>query len=136
MQRLRTQRGQVLIILLGALLLGGSGIVVGTLSTGHDIDELKSRVKHAVADPQRAREVRALLDDWEHQGKAYWKAVDKDHKTILTALERHDGKAEDFEPTLADIGAREAASFGQFLELRSSLKARLTPQEWQLVFAP
>lgn len=130
----KMQTGQVLIILLGALFFGGSTAVVGTLGTGHSIDELKSRFGRAVKEPDRARAVRELLDRWEKEGKEYFKVSAESHKAVIKMVHRHDATRADFEAVTSQIDARDARNIDRFLDFRASIKQQVSREDWQAVF--
>ena len=132
--RRKKQTGQVLIILLGVMLFGGSAVVVGTLGTGHSIDELKSRFGHAVKDPERARAVRELLGRWEKEGKEYEKATAESHKAIIQLVHRHDATLADFRAINSAVDARDARNIDRFLDFRASIKQQVRREEWQAAF--
>jgi hypothetical protein len=134
MMRGKTQSGQVLIIILGTLLFGGSAAVVGTLGTGESIHELKSKFGHAVKDPKRARAVNDLLERWEKEGKAYDEATARSHAAIIKLAHRHDATRADFQAVNSEVDARDARAVDRFVDTRASIKQQVTSQEWQTVF--
>ena len=131
----KRQTGQVLIILLGVMFFGGSAAVVGTLGTGHNIDELKSLFGRAVKDPDRARAVRELLDRWEKEGKEYFKATAESHKAIIELVHRRDATLADFRAINSEVDARDARNIDRFLDFRASIKQQVRSEEWQAAFS-
>ena len=115
-------------------MLGGSAVAVGTLGTGESIDTIKSKVKRAVKDKDRTRAVHELLDQWQAEGKDYHKATAASRKKVIELVKRHDATRADFEALNADLDARDAKTIEEFLNMRASIKQRMTSEEWQAVF--
>jgi hypothetical protein len=128
------QKGQVLIILLGAMFLGGSAATIRTMATGKSIDTLESDVKRAVKDPVRAQAVLKILEQWKTEGTAFWKAQESHQEAIHTLIARHDATREEFATLEASIGSVDARYTEEFMSIRASIRENMTPQEWQAVF--
>ena len=65
----RNQSGQVLIILLGSLLMGGAGASAALLLTGKTASEIRKDALSMVEDPERRDEIKAVLGRWEKEAK-------------------------------------------------------------------
>jgi predicted nucleic acid-binding Zn-ribbon protein len=134
MTRRKVQSGQILIILLGSLFFGGSAIVVGTLGTGHSLEELKSRITHVVKDAERERTLKGALDGWEKAGKEYEKATAESQKDIVKLAHRRDATRAEFQAAYGEIDARDARFLERFVGIRESIKKQVTSEEWQAIF--
>lgn len=134
MKRGKTQSGQVLIIILATLLLGGSAALVGTLGTGESVEELKSRIAHVVKDADRERALKGVLEGWEKEGKEYEKATAGSQKAIVGLAHRHDATRAEFLAVYREIDARDAMFLEKFASIRESIKKQVTSEEWQAVF--
>jgi len=134
MTRSKMQSGQILIILLASLFFGGSAILVGTLGTGHSLEELKSRITHVVKDADRERALKGVLDGWEKAGKEYEKATAGSQKSIVGLAHRHDATRAEFQAVYREIDARDARNIDRFVAIRESIKKQMTREEWQAVF--
>ena len=134
MTRGKTQSGQVLIIILATLFFGGSAALVGTLGTGHSLEELKSRITHVVKGADRERALKGVLDGWEKEGKDYEKATAGSQKAIVKLAHRHDATRAEFHAVYRDIDARDARFLERFMGIRESVKKQVTSEEWQAIF--
>lgn len=132
--RRTAQKGQVLIILLGALFLGGSAATIQTMATGKSIDTLESDVKRVVKDPGRAQEVLKILEQWKTDGTVFWKAQDYHQEALHALVARHDATREEFAALEASIDSVDARYTEAFMNIRASIHENMTRQEWQAVF--
>ena len=67
---MKKQRGQLLIIYLTTLFIGGSSVALGVLATGQSIKQIEKNVKTHVLDPSKQQQSLALLKQWKDEGKA------------------------------------------------------------------
>jgi hypothetical protein len=132
--RRSAQKGQVLIILLGAMFLGGSAATIQTMATGKSIDTLESDVKRVVKDPGRAQAAVKILEQWKTEGTAFWKAQESHQEAIHGLIERHDATREEFATLRASVGSVDARYTELFMNIRASIRENMTPQEWKAVF--
>jgi hypothetical protein len=128
------QSGQILIIILATLFFGGSAALVGTLGTGHSLEELKSRIEHVVKDPDRERALKGVLDGWEKEGKDYEKATTGSQGAIIKLAHRHDATRKEFQAVYGEIDARDARFLEKFVGIRESIRKQVTGEEWQAIF--
>jgi hypothetical protein len=128
------QKGQVLIILLGALFLGGSAATIQTMATGKSIDTLESDVKRVVKDPGRAQAVLKILEQWKTEGTVFWKAQESHQEAIHALIARHDATREEFAKLEVSIASVDARYTEEFMNIRASIHENMTRQEWQAVF--
>lgn len=132
--RRSAQKGQVLVILLGTMFLGGSVATIQTMATGKSIDTLQSDVKRVVKDPGRAKGVLKILEQWKAEGTAFWKAQESHQEAIRALFERHDATREEFETLRTSIGSVDAQYTEKFMNIRASIHENMTREEWQAVF--
>jgi Glu-tRNA(Gln) amidotransferase subunit E-like FAD-binding protein len=128
------QKGQVLIILLGALFLGGSAATIQTMATGKSIETLESDVKRIVKDPDRAQAVLKILEQWKAEGTAFWKAQENHQEALHALIARHDATREAFAKLEVSIASVDARYTEEFMNIRASIRENMTRQEWQAVF--
>ena len=126
----------MLIILIGALFFGGSAAVIGSLGTGHSIEELQSRMTRVVKDPGRAEAAHRALEQWKEEGKAYGKASTGSRQAMLKLAHRHDGTRAEAQAIHREIDARDAQTIERFIAVREALKEHLSGDEWAAVFSP
>lgn len=134
--RRSSSRGQVLIILIGVLFLGGGGLMAGLFAYGASIKELKSRVKHVVVDEARARAAMEQLAAYEKQMDRVQKHASGAQKEVLALFKRQDARSEEFAAAFARVDAATAGVDVEFLAVRHELKTHLRPEEWAKIFGP
>jgi hypothetical protein len=125
----------MLIILIGALLFGGSAAVLGSFGTGHTIDELQARVKRVVKEPDRAQAAHRVLEQWKAESKIYEKATAQSHESILKLARRHDATRAEVDAANRATDATDAQAIERYVAVRQALKEHLNSDEWAAVFS-
>jgi hypothetical protein len=131
----RKQTGQVLIVLLGTLLMGGSGLAAGLFLTGKTAKEIRKQALTIVADELRRDEIKAVLNNWEREVKQLDKARQQRIDGLAALLQRHDVEPQDFEPVLGNFDKAEAEAFSTTLAMRFALREQLTAEQWRELFS-
>ena len=107
----RKQSGQVLMILLGSLLMGGSGLTAGLLLTGKSASEMRKDTLKIVEDEIRRDKVKAILKSWEGGVKRMDKTRNKNIVELVALLRRHDATPADFDSVFAVFDETAAQGF-------------------------
>lgn len=131
----RRQSGQVLIVLFGSLLMGGSGLAAGFLLTGRTSSEIRKHALTIVEDDNRANKIKAVLKQWDREVKGIEKTRNKHIDDLVTALRRHDASPANFDPLFAAFDDLESHAFDTSLDMRFALREQLSPEEWRELFA-
>ena len=129
-----TQRGQILIIVLGAILLGGAVMAAGVFGTGRSLDDLDKAVKKDIADDTRRDAARKVIDQWSTDVKAFLKESGNRQKTVMKLMRRHDATRPNFEAIVAEQELAGAAIDQRAIEHRFALKEQLSREEWANIF--
>jgi hypothetical protein len=130
----RKQTGQVLIVLFGTLLMGGSGLAAGLFLTGKTSKEIRKEALRIVADEHRRDEIKTVLKNWEHEVKQLDKTRQQRVDGLVALIERHEVEPVDFEPVFADFDKAEAEAFATTLAMRFTLREQLTAEQWREIF--
>ncbi len=131
----RFQRGQILIIYLTSLFVGGSSLALGVLSTGKSLDELVESVEAHVATADRQQTVLKLLDRWQTEGEQQQEAYRDRRERLLELIEDHAASRAQFDDEIDRLLAMDAANTKRLLDIQDSLRKDLNEAEWKLVFA-
>ena len=134
MMTLRTERGQVLILLAGWLFFGGSA---STALVVYDrpASETKNAIKRVIADDGRKDAILSDIGRWESGQKKQDKEVNANREQLLGTLQRKDAQRSELEPAMAKLDAAFAGMDRDFLDLRFRVKERVTSAEWAEIVA-
>jgi hypothetical protein len=135
MNTIRKQQGQVLVILVGALFLGGAGLAAGVMASGDSLKTMKKSIKSLQLDD--AREDRALdvLKRWKKAAKPVHKAHSKTSDQILKLLKNQHTTADDLAAIFSSQADHTNSAEVQVVAFRDELRAILSQSEWDRVFA-
>jgi hypothetical protein len=134
MKSLRKQSGQLLIIYLTTLFVGGSTLTLGVLATGQPVKELEKNVKAHVVDKERQQQALLLLGQWQDEGKALKKEYQKQRDSLLELLKQHDADRLAFESAVDKILKMDQKTSTRMLDIQYGLRDTLTQEEWSKVF--
>lgn len=123
------QRGQILIILLGSMFLGGAASVT-TFVEGSSTKDVKKAIKKIVADETRKDEILTLIKQWDKQHKKTRKQVKKEQKALLKVLTSHDGSRDEMQHAADILNESIDSEDKVFLDLKYSMREKLTKEEW------
>lgn len=128
------QRGQVLILLLGGLFLGG-GIAAGLLTTGQPLKDIEKRAKALPLDEVREQRVLELMDAWKDVSKPAWKTRGEPADEIVRLVGERSATREQFLAEFDRLRAAMDAAHEQVLPIREQLRDTLSRDEWNALFA-
>jgi|GEM_PF-2109529 len=131
MRRISSQRGQILIILVGVLFLGGGAASVLTFVQGQSPKEMKEVVKKVVSDDKRRDAVLTVIEDWEKGKKEQEKEFKKGQEQLVEIMKRHDAKREEADRIAAKLDESIRDMDRSFLEMRFRAKEQVTKEEWE-----
>ncbi len=129
------QRGQILIIYLSTLFVGGSTIALGLLSTGKPLDDLVKNVKVRVSDNERQQQVLDLLEQWKDEGKEKQKVYREQREQLLDLVKDHAATRVQFDNQLEQLLAMDTAAAKRLLDIQYGLRENLTETEWNKILA-
>lgn len=129
MKPVRTQRGQVLILIAAWVFFTG-GAVSALVVYGDSGADTKKAIKRVITDRSRERELLSYIDYWENGQEGRDKKVIKDRDEVFEALSRKDGSRADVEPILKGMDTTFAEMDRDFIELRFRLKEHVSKEEW------
>jgi len=129
----KRQSGQLMLIILGTLFLGG-GTATGVFVSGKTIDSIRRDVKALRLDAHRQEEVFALLDRWTAIADSASDDLPEYASALMDLVGRHDATHADFQQVFERqrVAFREAE--GELLPLRDRLRATLSRDEWNRLF--
>jgi hypothetical protein len=128
-------RGQVLIILLGALWLGGAASMVGgVLLTGMGTDEIDEALESKVADPARRTAARAVLERWEKDAARFVEEIAKESAAMEKLFKAQDAERAAIEERTRRVDALADEAVRKVLDHRFELRELLTAAEWTDTF--
>jgi len=129
----KRQSGQLMLIVLGTLFLGG-GTATGVFVSGKTIDSIRRDVKAIRLDAHRQEEVIALLDHWVAIADSASDALPEYASALMDLVRRQDATRVDFQRVLERqrVAFREAE--GELLPLRDQLRTTLSRDEWNRLF--
>src|SRR5688500_3957271 len=130
----RNELGQFLIVLLGSLLMGGSGLTAGLLLTGKTVSEIRKDTLAMVEDTDRRDKIKAVLGRWEKDAKRLDTTRNKNIRRLIAQVQRHDAKPADFDPVFAAFDEIEAQGFDAALAMRFTLREQISAEEWRQLF--
>lgn len=126
--------GQVLILLAGALFLGGATVVTGAYLTGLDIKDLDKAVKRTVDDNGREKAARETIETWKKDGAAFEERFGKREESVLKLLKSGTTDRAAIDAILAEQDVDTDAILKRTLDHRFALRAELTTAEWIEIF--
>ena len=135
MKGLKKQSGQLLIIYLTTLFIGGSSVALGVLATGNSINDIEKGVKTHVLDTTRQKQSLALLEQWENKGKAQKKKYKKQRETLLSIIKEHDTDKAAFKRVINEILTMDKQTSKQLLDIQYNLRKNMTSKEWAKIFS-
>ena len=124
------QRGQILIILFGAMFLGGA-VSVTTFVEGSSTKDVKKTIKKVVVDETRKDELLTLIKQWDKQHKKTRKQVKKEQKALLKVLTNYDGSRDQMQHAADILNESIDDEDKVFLDLKYSMREKLTKEEWE-----
>lgn len=130
----RKQAGQVLIVLVGSLLMGGSGLAAGLFLTGKTSKQIRKDALTIVADEHRRSEIRTVLKSWEREVKQLDKMRQQRIDGLVALLDKHDAMREEFEPVFTGFDEAERQAFATALAMRFALREQLSAEQWRELF--
>lgn len=130
MRRISSRNGQVLIILLGALFLGGGAASVLVFVQGQSPRAIREAVKKVVSDDKRRDAALTILEDWEKGNKEQEKELKEERAELVKIMERHDAKREEADLVAAKLDQSMQAMARSFLDMRFGVRDQLTKEEW------
>jgi ParB-like chromosome segregation protein Spo0J len=131
LRRISSQGGQVLIILLGALFLGGGAASVLVFVQGQSPKAIKEAVKKAVSDDKRRDSALTIIEDWEKGKQEQEEEFRRERAQLMKIMKRHDAKREEADLVAAKLDASILAMDRSFLDMRFDVKDQLTKAEWE-----
>lgn len=129
------QRGQVLIILVTTLFLGGSSLALGVAATGKNLKEIEKSIKLKVQDIEKQQQSLNLIKQWKKEGKVVVKQYNKRRVVLLKQLNRHDANRTDLETAARALLDLDHQASKRILDVQFSLRENMTKQEWENVFS-
>lgn len=127
------QRGQVMLIILGSLFLGG-GAVTGAFVAGKSIESLKKDARRLEIGETRRAEVLDLFDRWDAISGPAVNDFEDYGRALLDLVQQKQASPTDFDDLMESqrTSAREAED--RLLPLRDELRATLSREEWGQLF--
>lgn len=135
MKYMAGQRGQVLIILLGYLFLGGAATSITTFVKGNSPRDLVKRVETVVSDKMRQGDIVTLIDNWEKAHDTFQKQVKKEREVLLERLTSYSATKQDAMRAADKLNLYIDEDDQSFLDLRFKMKAQLSRDEWNKIWA-
>lgn len=129
MKESMTQRGQILIILLGSMFLGGAASVT-TFVAGSSTKDVKKAIKKVIADETRREDIVSLLTEWDKKKKKTRKQVEKEQKALLKVLTSYDGTRQTMQQAAEILNDSIDDEDRVFLDLKYSMREKFTKEEW------
>jgi len=129
MKESMTQRGQILIILLGSMFLGGAASVT-TFIAGSSTKDVKNAIKKVITDETRREDIVSLLTEWDKKKKKTRKQVEKEQKALLKVLTSYDGTRQTMQQAAEILNDSIDDEDRVFLDLKYSMREKFTKEEW------
>ena len=134
MNTLRKQRGQVLVILVGALFLGGAGMAAGVMASGDSLKQIEKSIKSLKLDDAREDQALDVLKRWKKAAKPVHKAHSKTSDELMDLLKDQYTSAEALAEVFTEQAERTASAEVQVVAFRDELRSILSEAEWNRVF--
>jgi len=135
MKQRRHQRGQVMLIILGSLFLGG-GAVTGAFATGQSLKSIRKEVRHLDIAASRRDGVLDLVDRWEAISGPAVEDFEDYGQALLALLRDQQASPSQFHDLMERQRQSARAAEERLLPLRDELRAALTRSEWDQLFHP
>ena len=129
------QRGQVLIIVFSSIFFGSAAVVVGSLVTGQSLETIMKNLKTIELQEPRRKRVESVLDRWQEHAKKFFEQRSKSRERLLDLLFRQEATEEDWRQEFALLSADSAEAEKMVLGAREELRATVTTDEWNRLFA-
>jgi len=133
MKSITKQKGQILIILLATMF--GGGTALSTYITGSSAKQVKKTFKEVIEDETRRNEIAAIVDDWNKINKKTIKGIRKEQKSLLKVVSNYGATKETALSALAQLNKSIDSQDKEFLDLRLTIKKKMTEDEWQKFWA-
>jgi hypothetical protein len=130
----RRQRGQILILLGGWLLFGGSASSV-LVVYDRPSSEMKKAIKRVITDSGRKDTILSELKYWKSVQKDMDKSASRDRKNLLDVVGRKSSQLSDVEPITSKLDETFLKMDRNFLDLRFRVKNEVTSAEWAEIVA-
>lgn len=134
MRSIRRQHGQVLIIIFGAIFLGG-GLAAGVLSSGTALKAMKKEIKALELDENREEQALDILDRWKKAAKPVMKTHSKRSDEIIKLLEEQHTSGAALKGLFSKQTSEMQDAEDQILMIRDELRTVLSKDEWGRLFA-
>ena len=135
MKQHRHQRGQIMLIILGSLFLGG-GAVTGAFATGRSVKSLRMEVRQLDIGASRRDEVLRLVDRWEAISGPAVRDFEDYGQALLALLRERQASPAEFRDLMERQRQSTRRAEDRLLPLRDELRAALTRSEWDRLFRP
>jgi hypothetical protein len=129
------QRGQVLIIVFSSIFFGSAAVVVGSLVTGQSLETIMKNLKTIELQEPRRKRVESVLDRWQEHAEKFFEQRSKSRERLLDLLFRQEATEDDWRQEFALLSADSAEAEKMVLGAREELRATLTTDEWNRLFA-
>lgn len=134
MNGMAKQGGQVLLILLGFLFLGGAATSVTTFIKGASPKALEERIETVVSDRKRTDEIIRLIDSWEKVHTHIQDQVRKEQEILLDRLTSYSGTRQDAQKQADQLNILIDKDDQSFIDLSFKMKALLSREEWSKIW--
>ena len=131
----RYQGGQILIIYLTTLFVGGSSLALGIVASGKPLADLENAVEVHVTDDERRRNALDLLEQWEEEGEDRRNVYRDQRERLLDLVKNHASTRDQFDFELSQLLAADEASSRSLLDIQYALRDSMTEAEWTRVMA-
>jgi len=131
---IRNQSGQILVILATTLLFGGATVAVGVMTTGQTAKEITKKIKNLEMDEDRQDEALRLIKQWKKDGKAFWKADQKNMKKLFKLMKKYETTPGELDELVAAQDRNADENDRILLDNRFALKEQMTKEQWDAVF--
>ena len=129
------QKGQILIIYLTTLFVGGSSLALGIFSTGKPLDDLIKDVKVHVTDSERQLKALELLNQWNEEGEEKQKVYREQRERLLDLVKDHASTRAQFDAEIEQLLVMDAENAKRLLDIQYALRNSMTESEWNQVLA-
>jgi hypothetical protein len=103
-------------------------------STGQTAKEITKKIKNLEMDDERQDEALRLVKQWKKDGKAFWKADQKNMKKLFKLMKKYETTPEELDELVAAQDRNADENDRILLDSRFALKEQMTKEEWDAVF--
>lgn len=135
MRHPRRQRGQVMLIILGSLFLGG-GAAAGAFVTDKSLKSLRKEVQHLQIGEARREQVLALFERWEAISGPAVENFEDYGEALQKLMRRQQASPAEFREVMERQRASARDAEDRLLPLRDEMRAVLDRSEWDQLFRP